>query len=316
MNVTLRQLRAFVAVTETSSFSEASRSMHLSQAALSGLVKELEERVGVRLLDRSTRSVSPSVVGEAFEPMARRVLVDLDEALARLTDLKELRRGLVRVAAPEPLSCSLMPALITMYNDSHPGVEVRFDDVPIEEVLTGLHNGSTDIGFGTSGVVVDDPVEAHVLWAEPLGAALRSDDPLADGESVAWKDIRDRPLINYMANLATNVLSHVAPPHHPRNVVQVHRVNTALAMLMVKEGVVICPLMAESLVRGFGLKLLPLKQPAVSWKISAFARQRPSPSPAVQSFLDFTLNFSETWAGHSTLLSNDRRLRQTRRSAR
>ena len=72
MDVTLRQLRAYVAVLESSSFSEAARAMHLSQAALSGLIKELENRLGVRLLDRTTRKVAPSAVGEAFEPMARR----------------------------------------------------------------------------------------------------------------------------------------------------------------------------------------------------------------------------------------------------
>ena len=125
--------------------------MHLSQAALSGLIKELETRLGVRLLDRTTRSVSASAVGEAFEPMARRVLASLDEALESLTNLKELRRGLVRVAAPEPLSCTLLPELIATYSDRHPGVDVRFDDVPIQQVLAGLQDGSTDIGFGPAG---------------------------------------------------------------------------------------------------------------------------------------------------------------------
>ena len=121
MHVTLRQLRAFVAVVETASFSDAAKAMHLSQAALSGLIRELESRVGVRLLDRNTRSVSPSVVGEAFEPMARRVLSSLDEALESVTNLKELRRGVVRVAAPEPLSCTLVPDLIASYGSAHPG---------------------------------------------------------------------------------------------------------------------------------------------------------------------------------------------------
>ena len=152
MDVTLRQLRAYVAVLEAASFSEAAKAMHLSQAALSGLIKELENRMGVRLLDRTTRSVSSSAVGEAFEPMARRVLANLDEALESVTSLKELRRGLVRVAAPETLSCTLLPELIAKYNSSHPGVDVRFDDVPIQQVLAGLQNGSTDIGFGPAGV--------------------------------------------------------------------------------------------------------------------------------------------------------------------
>lgn len=296
MDVTLRQLRAYVAVLEAASFSEAAKAMHLSQAALSGLIKELENRVGVRLLDRTTRSVSSSAVGETFEPMVRRVLSNLDEALESLTSLKELRRGLVRVAAPETLSCTLLPELIAMYNSSHPGVDVRFDDVPIQQVLAGLQHGSTDIGFGPAGVIADESMEAHMICADPLWVALRPDDPLTRGESVSWKDLRERPLINYMPNIAINVLSNVPPRHHPRELVPVHRVNTALSMLRVRQGAVICPSMAGSLVHGFGLTFLPLRQPTVKWKIALFARRRTSLSPAVESFLNFTLDFTPNWA--------------------
>ena len=296
VDVTLRQLRAYLAVLEAASFSEAAKAMHLSQAALSGLVKELENRLGVRLLDRTTRKVSPSVVGEAFEPMARRVLANLDEALDSLTNLKELRRGLVRVAAPETLSCTLLPELIAKYNSRHPGVEVRFDDVPIQQVLAGLHNGSTDIGFGPAGVMADEQVEAHMICADPLWVALRADDPLTRSQSVSWKDLRNRPLINYMPNIAINVLSNVPSRHHPRELVPVHRVNTALSMLRVRQGAVICPSMAASLVRGFGLTFLPLRQPIVKWRIALFARRRTSLSPAVESFLNFTLDFAPNWA--------------------
>ena len=298
MDVTLRQLRAYVAVLETASFSEAAKVMHLSQAALSGLIKELEIRVGVRLLDRSTRRVGPSVVGEAFEPMARRVLASLDEALESLTNLKELRRGLVRVAAPETLSCTLLPELIATYNSRYPGVDVRFDDVPIQQVLASLQNGSTDIGFGPAGVMADDEMEIHTICADPLWAALRPDDPLARGASVSWKELRDRLLINYMPNIAINVLSHVPPRHHPKEMVPVHRVNTALSMLRVREGAVICPSMAGSLVSGFELKFLPLTQPTVKWKVAMFARRRTSLSPAVESFLDFTLDFAPGWTAN------------------
>ncbi|MDO9294629.1 LysR family transcriptional regulator [Bradyrhizobium sp.] len=300
MDVTLRQLRAYLAVLEAASFSEAARAMHLSQAALSGLIKELENRMGVRLLDRTTRSVSRTVVGEAFEPMVRRVLANLDEALESVTSLKELRRGLVRVAAPETLSCTLLPELIARYSSSHPGVDVRFDDVPIQHVLAGLQNGSTDIGFGPAGVMAgvlaDESVETHLICADPLWVALRTDDPLTKGEAVSWKDLRDRPLINYMPNIAINVLSQVPPRHHPKQLVPVHRVNTALSMLRVRQGVVICPSMAGSLVRGFGLTFLPLRQPTVTWKIALFARRRASLSPAVESFLNFTLDFAPNWA--------------------
>lgn len=293
--VTLRQLRAFVAVLECGSFSEAADTMHLSQAALSGLVKELESRLGVRLLDRNTRSVNASVVGAEFEPMVRRVLAGLDEALESVTNLKELRRGLVRVAAPETLSCTLLPELIARYGERHPGVDVRFEDVPIEEVLAGLHSGRVDIGFGPAGVLADDAVQAHMIRIDPLWVALRQDDPLAAGVTVSWKDLRDRPLINYMPNLVLNVLSNVPPRHHPRDIVPVHRVNTALSLLRVRPGYVICPSMARSLVEGFGLVFLPVRQPTVTWRIAIFVRDRASLSPAVESFLDFTLEAAKNW---------------------
>lgn len=296
MHVTLRQLRAFVAVLETGSFSEAAKAMHVSQAALSGLIKELEGRVGVRLLDRSTRSVAPSVVGEAFEPMVRRVLADLDEALDSVTHLTELRRGLVRIAAPEPLSCTLLPQLIAMYTASHPGVDVRFEDVPIEQVLASLHEGSCDVGFGPEGVATDEAVETHVLWADPLGVALHPEDPLKDKAAVSWRDVRDRPFINYMPNFTRNVLSKVPARQHPLSIVPVHRVNTALSMLKLQRGAVVCPAIAESLVHGFGLAFVPLQQPAVSWRISMFARRPSALSPAVESFLRFTREFAGTWA--------------------
>ena len=301
--VTLRQLRAFVAVLECGSFSEAADTMHLSQAALSGLVKELESRLGVRLLDRNTRSVSASVVGTAFEPMVRRVLSSLDEALESVTNLKDLRRGVVRVAAPETLSCTLLPELIAGYGERHPGVDIRFEDVPIEQVLAGLHSGSADIGFGPEGVLADEAVEVHMIRVDPLWIALRQDDPLAAGESVSWKELRERPLINYMPNLALNVLSHVPHRHHPKEIVPVHRVNTALSLLRVRPGCVICPSMARSLVEGFGLAFRPLRQPTVTWRIAIFARSRSFLSPAVESFLDFTLETATGGDGDRLLRS-------------
>src|SRR5690606_10983088 len=163
--------------------------------------------------------------------MVRRVLSDLDEALANVTNLKELRRGLVRVAAPETLSCTLLPELIAGYGERHPGVDIRFDDVPIEQVLANLHNGSADIGFGPAGVLADEAVQAHLVRVDPLWAALRPDDALAAGKSVSWKALRERPLINYMPNLARNVLGQVPARLHPEQIVPVHRVNTALSLL-------------------------------------------------------------------------------------
>lgn len=295
IDITLRQLQAFIAVMERGSFSEAADSMHLSQAALSGLVKELETRLGVRLFNRSTRRVSVSEAGASFEPQVRRVLASLDEALESVVNLRELRRGVVRVAAPEPLSCTLLPQLIASYSSRFPGVDVRFDDVPIEEVILGLHNGRSDIGFGPAHVPVDDSIEVQPFLVDALWVALRPDDPLAGQGTATWRALQDRPLINYMPNLAANVLSNVPSRFHPRQIMPVHRVNTALSMLRLQPGYVLCPSMARPLVEGFGLVFVPVGQPTVTWQVAVFSRGREFLSPSVESFVDFTFGMGQNW---------------------
>ena len=287
MDITLKQLRAFVAVIDTGSFSEAAKGLHLSQAALSGLIRELERRVGLRLFDRTTRRVAPTPMGRAFEPMARRVLAGLDDAIESLSSLKDLRKGLVRIAAPEPLSCTFLPRLISAYQTLHPDVELRFDDIPMPQVLDHVQSGLVDIGVGPSPAAPDTAVTAHALEPDLIGVALRPDDELAGQDAVSWKQLRQRPVINFMPNLALNVLSRVPPRHHPAEVRAVNRINTALAMLGVQSGAVICPSMARRLVVGFGLVFVPLEQPRVRWPVAMLTRHNTSLSPAASSLIAF-----------------------------
>ena len=84
MEVTLRQLRAFTALARTGGFTRAAESLHITQSALSGLIKELESQLGVRLVDRNTRRIQLSEVGREFHSVATRILRDLDGALGLL----------------------------------------------------------------------------------------------------------------------------------------------------------------------------------------------------------------------------------------
>jgi DNA-binding transcriptional LysR family regulator len=175
-------------------------------------------------------------------------------------------------------------------------VAVRFQDVPIEDVLTGLQDGSVDVGFGPVTAVDDELIVKHVLWTDPLWVALHPDDPLARTSSLGWKDLRAHTLITYMREFSVSVLSSVPPRSQPARVVPVLRVNTALSMLKTIGGAVIAPSMAATLVSGFGLEFRPLRHPVVRRSISMFVRRRTALSPAVESFLGFTREFAPTWA--------------------
>ena len=112
MNITLRQLRAFIAVARSGSFTLAAESLFITQSALSGLIKELEQSLGVRLFDRSTRRIQLSDIGRGIYPLIDKILADLDGVLDEVANLKALKKGVVRVAAPQLMACTLLPEVI------------------------------------------------------------------------------------------------------------------------------------------------------------------------------------------------------------
>ena len=135
MNITLKQLRAFVAVARSGSFTLAAESLFVTQSALSGLIKELEQVIGLRLFDRSTRRIQLSEVGRSIYPLIDKILDDLDGVLDEVSN-PPLRKGLVRVATPQLMASTLLPEVIAAFGEVHPAVEIRLVDCAVESVVS------------------------------------------------------------------------------------------------------------------------------------------------------------------------------------
>src|SRR5262249_4818991 len=125
MSPTVRQMRALVALARTGSFTLAAELLHVTQSALSGQIKELEQLLGVKVVERNTRRVQLSEVGRELYPLFDKMLQDLDGAMADIASRKALKKGMVRVAAPQMLSCTLLPEVIAAYREAYPGVQVQ-----------------------------------------------------------------------------------------------------------------------------------------------------------------------------------------------
>jgi DNA-binding transcriptional LysR family regulator len=108
-------MRALVAVARTGSFTAAADLLHVTQSALSGQIKELEQSLGVKVVERNTRRVQLSEVGRELYPLFDKMLQDLDGAMADIASRKALKKGIVRVAAPQMMACTLLPQVIGAY---------------------------------------------------------------------------------------------------------------------------------------------------------------------------------------------------------
>ena len=133
-------LQAFVRVAETGSFSEAARRLGLSKSMVSRQVSALEAELGVRLLHRTTRSLSPTEAGRAYLERCQRILADLDEANQLVTQLQAVPRGRLRVSAPLSFGIGHLSAAL-------PGFLERYPEIELEMNMTDRHVDLVEEGW-------------------------------------------------------------------------------------------------------------------------------------------------------------------------
>jgi DNA-binding transcriptional LysR family regulator len=295
MNVTLRQLRAFVALARTGSFTHAADTMHVSQSALSGLIKELELGLGVRIVDRSTRKMQLSEVGREFYPLVEKIVQDLDGVLGDISNLKALKKGVVRVAAPQLMACTLLPEVIAAYKSAHPEVQVRLTDCVVESVQSRVLSGEVDFGIGPERDPTPE-ITARTLFEMPFVLVFPKNHPLESQQRISWADAVRFPFIALQGQFAERLTLDLHASFrdltlNPSN--EVAFMTTALSMVSANLGVTACLPYAGSLVKLFQLQMRVLHDPELTRKFLVFTRNGRSLSPAAQSFIAFLFEFVE-----------------------
>lgn len=303
MNVSLRQLRAFVALARSGSFTLAAESLHVTQSALSGLIKELEHGLGVRLVDRSTRKIQLSDIGLGFYPLVDKILQDLDGALHGIDRLKTLKTGVVRIAAPQLMACTLLPEVIAAYRGAYPDVQIRLADCAVESVLTRVASGEVDFGIGPERPTAPD-IAAQTLFEMPFMLVFPKKHALEKQKHIRWDDAVRFPFIalqgQFTERLALDLHGALRELNlNPSN--EVAFMTTALSMVSAGLGVTACLPYAASLVTLYQLQMRMLHAPEVTRKFLVYTRAGTSPSPAAASFIEFLFEFvaAHDWSGAS-----------------
>lgn len=194
MNYSLRQLRVFVTVAQTKSFSRAGDVIGLSQSAVSHSVKELERQTGMRLLDRTTREVVLTEAGQQLASRLERVLDELNGILRDVGRVGQQLSGTVRVAASQTISAHLIPQCIAESNHRYPEINFVLHDRPQQWVLESIRQGDVDFGIVIDPGPVTD-LECEVVLSEPFLLLCREDDPLASLPQVTWQALEGANLV-------------------------------------------------------------------------------------------------------------------------
>jgi DNA-binding transcriptional LysR family regulator len=194
-NLTLRQLRAFVAVADHESFVAASKAIGLSQPALSQSVRQIERDLGARLFVRTTRNVHLTGIGMSFLTHARHVLRQVDEMATEMERTIERRRGRIVVACLPSVAWRLMPPLMAESTRLFPETRIVVRDMSMAAIHDAVRSGEVDIGIGSlRGTMVD--FSSVVILRDRMHAVFARDDPFAALGCVGWDQLATRPFVS------------------------------------------------------------------------------------------------------------------------
>jgi LysR family transcriptional regulator for metE and metH len=196
MNIEVRHLKLVATVAEEGSVTRASSRLHLTQSALSHQLRDVEEKLGVTLFERTARRMLLTPAGERLLESARRVLEELENAEKALQNQSKQRQGLLRITTECYTCYHWLPSLMRTFQEKSPRVEVRIVAEATRRAIEALLEGELDLA------IVSDPVKNRKVVLEPLFddelfLVTALDHRLSRRSYVNAEDLADEHLILY-----------------------------------------------------------------------------------------------------------------------
>lgn len=192
----LNQLRYFVAVAEELNFRRAAKRLNMTQPPLSRHINLLEHAVGVKLFDRTSRSVRLTLAGERFLYDAVDILQRAESAMLLARQAERGESGTVALGFVPSAAIEVVPRVLRHLAVALPGVSITPREMMSVEQVEGLLAGSLDIGL-TRLPRSADSLSLTRVWSEPFMAAVPKDHPLARREVIRAEDLNGQPMIGY-----------------------------------------------------------------------------------------------------------------------
>lgn len=280
MNVSLRQLRVFLAAAQARNFSRAGDAVGLTQPAVSRAIVELEAQLGLKLLDRTTREVVVTEAGQSLAARLERVLDELDQTLLDVQNLGNARRGKVRVASSPTLSANLMPACIAACALQEPDIQLVLLDRIQQDVLDRVRGGEVDFGVVIEPSTTDD-LHCEPILADPFVLIVPRSHAWAGRATVRWSALDGTALVlldhaSGSRRLIDNAL--VAQGAHCTVAQELGHPTTVFRMVEAGIGLSVMPALAVPPEGLGGLVAVPLV-PRVQRAVMLVHRRNRAPSP-------------------------------------
>lgn len=284
-----KYLTAFLAVAHSGSFTKAAKALHLSQPAVSVAVHNLEQIVGVRLFDRSTRRVALTAYGAHFVPVAERLFADFTSALGEVSGSLDRDPNQLRIAAVESVATQVLPAAVAAFLAARPAAQITLHDSSSQRVWRHVKWDTVDLGFANE-TDSEPELEFSVLFKDRLGVFARADSAIvARREAVDWADLGGYEFVRILGESPARILDamHGLPQNLRKPTHGLSHSKLVWALLAESERrVTVVPAMLAKACPLGALTFLPLKNPTMWRSVYAVTAKGRTLSPQALDMLE------------------------------
>ena len=288
INWTPRDLDIFLVLAETGSFRRTAAQVHLSQSAVSGVVARLEEALGTRLFDRTTRSVHLTAAGLVFVEQARLLNAQTHEAVQRVQHITQIQSGKVSLAALPSLAATVVPRVMARYAEQHPDIALQLHDTLSGPAFDLVRAGTVDFALTAANPDYAD-LDYTPLSADGFVLLIPLNHRLAKGKTpLNWLQVAELTHISMPLPASVRQYANAAFIEHrmafaPRY--EVEHIATIHAMVKAGLGVAALPELAAAFVQQDGVVTRRLTGPDIQRPLGVVTRRNRSLSPAAQEMV-------------------------------
>ena len=190
-----QNLKAFISVAETGSFSVASEQLYLTQPAISKRIAALEHELNSELFDRIGRQISLTEAGKALLPRARQILLEVEDSQREIHNLSNKVSGTLRIGTSHHIGLHRLPPVLRAYTKQYPEVELDIRFMDSEEACRAVEHGDLELGIVTLPPHHSDNLVTQIIWPDPLSVIVGKDHPLKKNKCVSLQQLSEHKAV-------------------------------------------------------------------------------------------------------------------------
>lgn len=287
----LKHLNYFVAVAEAGSFTQAARTLHITQPSLSKMVRMLEEDLGVQLIDRSSKQIELTDAGVTILRSAKHIIQSFEHMSSELEEVVSLKKGTLRLGIPPMVGSYFLPAIIEKFLTHYPQIKLQVIEQGGKRMEQDLLQGELD--FSMVILPVKDMERYHILPCihENLHLVVHANHELASSSTIRMHQLQHERFIMFRNDFTIHHLIKEqceAAGFEPKIVFESSQWDFMTEMVAAKYGITLLPEGICEQLDPLRFASIPIVQPAIPWQLSMIWRKDKYLSFASREWIRFS----------------------------